>query len=201
MLARRTAERGDTIIEVLLAITVFSLVAVAAIAIMNQGVNTTQRALEITLVRQQMDSQIEALRAAHQAYPALDVASRATSKWKTVTTKVGESPDDEPVVGEGACPSVGQLSGGAFAFNPLTGQLLDTAHLKSITDTNAPPYAQFSGGNVYGIWVKGKLKKSNNTVFPDAYDFRVRACWQAAGMTSATPMWIETDVRLYDVVT
>lgn len=197
---KRRAERGDTIIEVLLAITVFSLVAVSAIAIMNQGVNTTQRALEITLVRQQIDSQIEALRAAHQAYPTLDVAKRAGSKWKTITDTVNASPDEDPVVGEGECPETGQLGGGAFALNPLTGQLLSSSNIRSITDSNAPPYAQFSGGNVYGLWIKGKVKKSDDTVFPDAYDFRVRACWQAAGMTTTTPMWIETDVRLYDVV-
>ena len=65
------AQRGDTIIEVLLAITVFSLVGVGAVTIMNQGVNTTQRALEITQVRQEIDSQVDALQAAHQAYSAL----------------------------------------------------------------------------------------------------------------------------------
>ena len=63
---RLITERGDTIIEVLLAITVFSLVAVGAMTIMSQGTNTTQRSLEMSLVKQQIDAQAEALRAAYQ---------------------------------------------------------------------------------------------------------------------------------------
>ena len=60
-------QRGDTIIEVLLAFSIFSLLSVGAMTVMGQGTNASQRALEITLVRQQIDAQAEALRAAHQA--------------------------------------------------------------------------------------------------------------------------------------
>jgi type II secretory pathway pseudopilin PulG len=67
LIARRH-ERGDTIIEVLFAVTVFAMVAVGAMTIMNQGTATAQRSLEVTLVRQQIDAQAEAIRYIHQAY-------------------------------------------------------------------------------------------------------------------------------------
>src|SRR5687767_10750024 len=64
----RRAERGDTIIEVLFAVTVFAMVAVGSLSIMNQGTGSAQRSLEVTLVRAQIDAQAEAIRFIHQAY-------------------------------------------------------------------------------------------------------------------------------------
>ena len=64
--------RGDTIIEVLLAVTIFSLVAVGSMVLMNRGVAMAQQSLETTLVRQQIDAQAEMLRFVHdQARAAL----------------------------------------------------------------------------------------------------------------------------------
>ena len=55
-------EQGDTIIEVVLAFVIFTMAAVAAITLINSGLATTQRGLEATLVRQQIDAQGELLR-------------------------------------------------------------------------------------------------------------------------------------------
>src|SRR5664279_89500 len=63
-------DRGDTIIEVLFAVAIFSMIAVGSLSIMNQSLATAQRSLEITLVRQQMDAQAETLRYVNQAYIA-----------------------------------------------------------------------------------------------------------------------------------
>ena len=51
MLGRRH-ERGDTIIEVMFAFVLFSMVIVGAFMIMNQGMALAQRSLEVTQVRQ-----------------------------------------------------------------------------------------------------------------------------------------------------
>ena len=53
---------GDTIIEVLFAITIFAAIAIGAMAIMNQGISTAQNSLELNLVRNNIDSQAELLR-------------------------------------------------------------------------------------------------------------------------------------------
>ena len=63
-------QRGDTLVEVLFATAVFSLVAVSGLSIMNQGTSTAQRALEITLVRNEINSQAEAIRMLNTSYIA-----------------------------------------------------------------------------------------------------------------------------------
>ena len=61
----RKFSRGDTLVEVLLGVTIFSLVAVVALETMNRGMAIAQYSLETTLVRQQVDAQAEMLRYAH----------------------------------------------------------------------------------------------------------------------------------------
>lgn len=61
----REFNRGDTLVEVLLGVTIFSLVAVIALETMNRGMAIAQYSLETTLVRQQVDAQAEMLRYAH----------------------------------------------------------------------------------------------------------------------------------------
>lgn len=60
--------RGDTIIEVLVAITIFSIVSVSSMAVINQGMKHAQVALEMTMVRNEIDAQAEALRFIHNSY-------------------------------------------------------------------------------------------------------------------------------------
>lgn len=66
-LMRRT-RRGDTIIEVMMAIAIFSLVAILSIAMMNLGVNNAQNALELSVARNEINAQAEALRYVHSSY-------------------------------------------------------------------------------------------------------------------------------------
>ena len=67
--------KGDTLVEVILAVTVFSMVAVGTISIMNKGVAIAQHSLEISLVRQQIDAQAEMLR-----YRSSNVRSAASAR-------------------------------------------------------------------------------------------------------------------------
>ena len=74
-------ERGDTIIEVMFAFVLFSMVIVGAFMIMNQGMALAQRSLEVTQVRQQIDSQVLLIRTAQQAVNQ--------QLWETIKGKVG----------------------------------------------------------------------------------------------------------------
>lgn len=60
--------RGDTLVEVMLAIGIFSMVAISVVAIMNSGTNSSQASLEITLASQEISSQEEALNFIKMAY-------------------------------------------------------------------------------------------------------------------------------------
>lgn len=67
---RKGKTKGDTLIEVTIAIGIFSMVAIAIIAIMNGGTSSAQTALETTLAREEIDTQAEALRFIQSAYIA-----------------------------------------------------------------------------------------------------------------------------------
>ena len=66
----RKNKKGDTLIEVTLAVGIFSMVAVAVMAVMNGGAASAQLALEATLAREEVDAQAEALRFIQSAYIA-----------------------------------------------------------------------------------------------------------------------------------
>src|SRR5690606_19514648 len=73
---------GDTLIEVLLAVTIFSMVSDMSVAVMNRSSATAQRSLEVTLVKQQIDSQAEELRAAQHA--AVNADDPTISPWVAI---------------------------------------------------------------------------------------------------------------------
>lgn len=83
-------QKGDTLIEVTLAIGVFSMIAIAVVAVMNSGTSGSQSALETTLAREEIDAQAEALRFIQASY----IADRDTIKaednrylklWREIT--------------------------------------------------------------------------------------------------------------------
>ena len=192
---KRWSERGDTIIEVLLAVTVFSLVAVGGITIMNQGTNTAQRAVEITLVRQQIDAQTEALRAVHQA-EARSEDNNPTSTWNSITGPTATSYSGE------SCPAdQASLPSGAFALNPAKAEVLNgTTWFNQYSPITDPPYAKVNATTSYGIWIERTADVTttpSSTDAPGVYTFRIRACWEGAGLS--TPMRLETVVRLYEI--
>ena len=88
-LEKRNNRRGDTLIEVMLSISIFAMVALLTINMMNDGINTAQRTLEAEMARNEIDGQSEALRFIHNNY----VAERNMDKsqfrlaWNRITEK------------------------------------------------------------------------------------------------------------------
>ena len=86
---KRVGKRGDTLIEVMLAVGIFSMVAVAVVAVMSGGTSSAQTALETTLAREEIDAQAEALRFIQTSY----ITSRESKEskfgqlWKTIISK------------------------------------------------------------------------------------------------------------------
>lgn len=171
---------GDTIIEVLFAVTVFSAVAVGALTVMNRGITIAQRSLEVTLVRQQVDAQAEMLRYVHDrarqesggAYDAL---------WRQLP-KSAASP--QQTLNADACPSTQPAE--SFALYPSAGAIARTA-----TYGQPVTYARVSGAQAEGLYVQ-LLPVSGG----GAYDAYIQACWHGPG--SDRPMTIGTIVRVYD---
>ena len=71
------ARLGDTLIEVTLAIGIFSLVAIAVVSVVSSSTSGAQNALETTLTREEIDAQAEALRFIQESYiSSLDTANK-----------------------------------------------------------------------------------------------------------------------------
>lgn len=172
------------------------MVAAGALLIMNQSVNAAQRAVEITLVRQQVDAQAEALRAIHESASKQDNPLSGT-EWAEVTR-------DTTSYTEQACPAGrSRLPNGTFALNPRTAEVLQGNWYRRAGSgaSEQPPFAQVSpdqGGafRAYGIWIETEPQGLGNDT-PGVYTFRVRACWDAVGLD--TPQRVETIVRLYEL--
>lgn len=59
---------GDTIVEAIIAISIYSIVAVLALSMMNSGLSRAQKNLESTMSRLAIDSQSDTLRYIYEAY-------------------------------------------------------------------------------------------------------------------------------------
>lgn len=186
----RQVSQGDTIIELVLAFAIFSLAAVGTMTILNSGVSTTQRDLETTLVREQIDSQAEMIRYARDTKDPV---------WQTLISSTVTA----PLALSASCTPVASISQG-FYLRPV----INTSHpdettftRQSITSASyATPatYAMidYAGGATksQGIWVQATKAQQNGAV--TAYDFYIHACWNSVGVR--VPMTLGTIVRIYD---
>ena len=208
----RSSEQGDTLIEVMFAFAIFALVAIGSLTIMNQGISTAQRSLEITLVRAQMDAQAEAIRYIHQAYVnsyqrngAAPADGTAAAEWIKMTSKtVGKGANQASTFGQVAGPVCLATTPGEhpFILNARLAKVWDSTPASSpASGSSLPPFSQVmynddsSIDQAYGIWIEAVPSpvSSNGTGF---VDFHIRACWSGAG--SATPVTLGTIVRLYE---
>jgi hypothetical protein len=176
---------------------------------MNQGTATAQRALEITLVRQQIDAQAEAIRYIHQAYVTAYQKGGAeptdtAGEWKKMTDKIsGKGANGASAFGVTAgstCPTTtpGEKP---FILNARTATVWSTVPaMSSPAGGSLPPFSQVrynddsSISSTYGLWVEAV--PSPATDGPGFVDFHIRACWSAAG--SSVPATLGTIVRLYE---
>lgn len=83
-------KKGDTLVEVALAVGIFSMVAIAVAAVLSSSTSGAQTALETTLTREEIDTQAEALRFIQTSY-AVDRNETKNNKfyelWHAVTSK------------------------------------------------------------------------------------------------------------------
>ncbi len=189
----RKFNRGDTLVEVLLGVTIFSLVAVIALETMNRGMAIAQYSLETTLVRQQVDAQAEMIRYAHDM---------KNDTWKKLvdnnSVSVSAVNDNEGNLGVEKCPDDFSTKEFALAATPSLASKISI--LNNPGDYKAAEtYARVDSDTkkTYGISVR-LVKPSTATGSRDSnkYDAYIKACWMPVG--SKMPATIGTIVRLYD---
>ena len=203
-----TTENGDTIVEVLFAVVVFGLVAIGGLSLMSQGTALAQRALEIGLVRQQIDAQADALRYLNRAYIGDYGKNGApTAAWKQVAEAraVPEAADFNTIADKDSCNLPDQSSMFALDLTKLNSNPL----LVPTDDTATFSQVRYEGTTVRaeGIWIQAIRwpdrmtdsdddPKDNSLKRPGYYDFHIRACWSSPGQTR--PITLGTIVRLYE---
>lgn len=176
--------RGDTIIEVIMAVAVFSMVAIGAIALMNSGIAMAQRSLETTLVRQQIDAQADMLRYVADQARAGDPQFRML--WSNLTKSPHVTATPRSLLNTDICPADKDIAA-RFTLYPTANTVA-----KSMTYAQMPAtYARVSGDKSEGISIQLREVSGGR-----AYDAYIQACWYGPGQTR--PMTIGTIVRIYD---
>jgi len=206
---RRSA--GDTLIEVLFAITIFSFIVVTALSLMNQGAAASQRSLETTLVRQQIDGQAEVLRFLQESYVQAyqsgqtfnltdSITSPAEEYYKIIKFVEAGNRTAASTFGATAKCVVPNDTSKDFVVNPITAKLTNVA-MRSTLFQKTASYSQlvYGAGNSLdtsqGMWVEAVRSPVAGTT-AGYIDFHIRACWNVIG--SDIPMNLGTIVRLYE---
>lgn len=194
-------KRGDTLVEVILAFSVFTLVAVGVNAVMNRGIALAEQSLETTLVRSQIDAQAELLRYARSVDSAAWQNIKDLADNGGVPVAASDIPD---MTGMTTCPSSAPAH--SFVLNVTGGDVTFYELDVSPTSPYAPAsvHSQFDAVTVSGVaptasgmWVVPiEAETTSSTI---AYDMHIGSCWDVPG--SDRPFTLGTIVRLYDTVT
>ncbi len=183
MAHKSNSQRGDTLVEVLMAVVILSVVIVGAITMMSRGLGAAQVAVEHTQVRLHINAQTEILRFLRDGY-LQDPLSPAGQEWLRMFS--GGYVNTTASTFGGTCG----VSAGKNAFylqqsGPAGAQITNF-------DSSAQPATSATPGA--GLWVEATRSASGIT--PAYVDFQLRACWKASG--GAADQQTVTVVRLYD---
>jgi len=191
---RNKSERGDTLVEVLLATAILAFLVAACAVIMNSGLASVQTALERTQVQAAMQGQASILRALRDA-ALKEFSEEAKVQWSTVMSYA----TSKNSTAETAVCTVGGYSGTRFHFSDSstteTSSWLRPQALSAITN---PDQAVPSGSEILptpgdGLWIEAYRGMEGGTV--PYYDFYIKSCWENIG--SGPKQELKTVVRLY----
>lgn len=211
--------RGDTLIEVLFATATAALLIVITLVLMNRNLAQIQMSVEITFVRQAIDSQAEVLRYMRDQYMDnrnaelnADATPTVSKIWKdlidpsrpgnyvqTQATVFGTcQPDDTGTI-------TAPASGKAFYISNNTGTEpeSDAVNIQTLTaiKTNTTLLNKTLGlSQTYarpgqGIWVESVNPNFLPAETNRYVDFHIRACWDPPFVASKATLG--TIVRLY----
>lgn len=179
------SQRGDTIIEVILAVSLLSLVTVSAFTVMQRATSTAYDALERSAVRLRLNGQIELLNYFRDSYASAvasgtAIAGTPAEKWVTI---VAQPNAPVPSLTTCAAPS------GSFYLNRTT---TGTIEYQVVTGSISAAAGMPSPGN--GLWI-ASVDTSSSSPKKKYQEFYVVACWPT---TTKGEQRMSSVVRLYD---
>ncbi len=181
-------QRGDTLVEVLIAMAVLAIVTVGSFSLMNKGVAMMYESMERSEARLLIDRQIESLTFARDQYllgqiPGANLSGAslvAATAWQAIKSA-------SPVT---ASPAAGNCSDTSNAFSLQRDASNNLKLVSGVTNAIAAGFP--SPGD--GIWIQ-KINSPVSAKIP-YIDFYVRACWPQS--TSSVTQVESSVVRLYD---
>lgn len=187
-------ERGDTLVEVLMAFSILALVAVSAFAVMNRGVGEAQNALERSQVRSFATQQVELLTYLRDQYTLALASGGSTATypanlWVQIQTR-----------------GISNRSTAPTAVSECSNVMSNSFYLSRNSATNVIELTPFTATNLStptlarpgaGMWIEPIASTSTGHLAYQKYvDLYIKACWDpAAGDTKQN---LSTVVRLYD---
>lgn len=192
---RNQAERGDTLVEVTVAMAVLGLMLAASLAVINRGLMGVSNAVKRTSVRASLSSQAELLR-----YVFDDPVTNQETYEKILKRTPPTQPNGN--LGQKGC-EIGNGSGFYLSVNNKTGtppveiHELDSAKTQQLTNNvYGQPEAGDNKGASLGIWIEGDKHDGQNGM-PGYIDFYVRACWTPHAAQQPGSGRMESNVRVY----
>lgn len=182
-------QRGDTLIEVMLAIAITAIVVVLTITLMNRGIASIRSSIERSQVRSAMQGQVDLLLFMRGYYMAKDSVGGFAGKWETILANYITINPPAP----GSISDKSGCSPEASTVLPFYLEVSATGLNLAGYSTGSAPEAMAKPGQ--GMWIEAYRVNGSNSA-PNAIDFAVRACWVPFGGGSIQHE--TTIVRLYD---
>ena len=160
----RLNHRGDTLVEVLLATVVISIVLAGAYSLSNRATRINQTAIERSTATNYMREQIELVR-------GLRSTGYKLGAWQEITDNY-ETHSAPAAFDNSSCPPA--TPSGAF--------YVDIEHVKDYTNRDfIKPYTKDhdTRDDLYQIWMEAYSPAATSGYI----DFYVRACWEGIGDT------------------
>ncbi|MFC2333691.1 MAG: type II secretion system protein J [Candidatus Nanoperiomorbus sp.] len=192
---RNQAERGDTLVEVTVAMAVLGLMLAASLAVINRGLMGVSNAVERTSVRASLSSQAELLRYVFDDPVANQEAYENILKRTNPNASLGKNGCE---IGNGGFYlSVSKVSASKTSVAPVEMHELNQAGTTDLTNNvYGQPEAGDNKGNSRGIWIEGDKHDGQNGM-PGYIDFYVRACWTPHAAQQPGSGRMESNVRVY----
>ena len=183
------AERGDTLVEVTVAMAVLGLMLAASLAIINRSLMGVSNAVERTSIRASLNTEVELLRYIFD--------DQVTNK-KLVDDIVSKTQSDQKVEGQGC-----EIDTYSFTLYDTGNQAAPVAKNELAPDDKVakhvggkPGISQQGPHN--GIWIEGyKRPGGAGNSMPGYIDFYVRACWTPYAAQQLGSGRMEANVRVY----
>ena len=198
---RNQAERGDTLVEVTVAMAVLGLMLAASLAVINRGLMGVSNAVERTSVRASLSSQAELLRYVFDdPVTNKDTYDKIINKYTQPNGKLGQNGCE---IGNGGFYlSVSKASASKASVAPVEIHKLNPADTDHLANNvyGQPEAAGSKNGNgnedSLGIWIEGD-KHDGQGDMPGYIDFYVRACWTPHAAQQPGSGRMESNVRVY----